>query len=137
MRYASHNHECQRWLIVDHFTAEPTPNDPIPRLRKVTYSQLYALVADIVSALVYHGIKQGDRVASYSSNCIVRFLYRSSVTLCGFFLTSRSISQENVAACLATSAIGGIWVSAAADFGPAGVIERYDIYKLSGHFMGF
>ncbi|KAF8204986.1 acetoacetyl-CoA synthetase [Pholiota molesta] len=82
---------------------EPTPNDPVPRLRKVTYSQLYALVADIVSALVYHGIKQGDRVASYSSNCI-----------------------ENVAACLATSAIGGIWVSAAADFGPAGVMERLE-----------
>ena len=28
-------------------------------------------------------------------------------------------------ACLATTAIGGIWVSAAADFGPEGVRERY------------
>jgi len=32
-----------------------------------------------------------------------------------------------VAACLATTAIGGIWVSAAADFGPEGVMERYVI----------
>jgi len=30
-----------------------------------------------------------------------------------------------VALCLATAAIGGIWVSAAADFGPEGVKERY------------
>ncbi|KAF8974552.1 acetoacetyl-CoA synthetase [Flammula alnicola] len=82
---------------------EPTPDDPVPRLRNVTYAQLYALVADVVSALIYHGIKQGDRVASYSSNCI-----------------------ENLAACLATSAIGGIWVSAAADFGPEGVMERLE-----------
>ncbi|KAF9485344.1 acetoacetyl-CoA synthetase [Pholiota conissans] len=82
---------------------EPTPDDPTPRLRRITYAQLYALVADIVSALLYHGVKEGDRVASYSSNCI-----------------------ENVAACLATSAIGGIWVSAAADFGPAGVMERLE-----------
>lgn len=33
-------------------------------------------------------------------------------------------TQENVAACLATTAIGGIWVSAAADFGSEGVLER-------------
>ncbi|EEB87900.1 hypothetical protein MPER_14549, partial [Moniliophthora perniciosa FA553] len=31
---------------------------------------------------------------------------------------------ENVAACLATTALGGIWVSAAADFGPEGVFEQ-------------
>ena len=37
------------------------------------------------------------------------------------------VSQENVTACLATTAIGGIWVSAAADFGPEGVMERYVI----------
>ena len=30
-------------------------------------------------------------------------------------------------ACLATAAIGGIWVSAAADFGPDGVLERFVI----------
>ncbi|KAJ3505943.1 hypothetical protein NLJ89_g7142 [Agrocybe chaxingu] len=82
---------------------EPTPDESTPRLRSVTYAQLYALVADVVSALIHHGVKAGDRVASYSSNCI-----------------------ENVAACLAASAIGGIWVSAAADFGSTGVMERLE-----------
>ncbi|KAF9462660.1 acetoacyl-CoA synthetase [Collybia nuda] len=82
---------------------EPTPNDPTPPLRKCTYLELYSLVSDLVSALLEHGLKEGDRVASYSSNCI-----------------------ENVAACLATTAIGGIWVSAAADFGSEGVIERFE-----------
>ncbi|KAF9568890.1 acetoacetyl-CoA synthetase [Agrocybe pediades] len=82
---------------------EPTPDYPDPRLRRVTYAELYELVADVVSALLHHGVKRGDRVAAYSSNCI-----------------------ENVALCLATSAIGGIWVSAAADFGPEGVKERFE-----------
>ncbi|KAF8165335.1 acetoacetyl-CoA synthetase [Crassisporium funariophilum] len=82
---------------------EPTPEHPSPSLRTFTYAQLYALTADVVSALLHHGLKSGDRVASYSSNCI-----------------------ENVAISLATSAIGGIWVSAAADFGPTGVLERLD-----------
>ncbi|TEB30279.1 acetoacetyl-CoA synthetase [Coprinellus micaceus] len=48
----------------------------------------------------------GDRVAAYASNCI-----------------------ENVAACLATAALGGIWVSAAADFGSDGVLERLEQVK--------
>ncbi|PPQ98508.1 hypothetical protein CVT24_003999 [Panaeolus cyanescens] len=82
---------------------EPTPEEPAPAIRKLTYAQLYNLVADLVSSLLHHGIVPGDRVASYSSNSI-----------------------ENVAACLAVTAIGGIWVSAAADFGSAGVIERFE-----------
>ncbi|KAH9482673.1 Acetoacetyl-CoA synthetase [Psilocybe cubensis] len=82
---------------------EPTPDLPNPRLRQLSYAQLYSLVADAVSALLFYGVKPGDRVASYSSNCI-----------------------ENVVACLATSAIGAIWVSAAADFGPEGVKERFE-----------
>ncbi|KIK06693.1 hypothetical protein K443DRAFT_246951 [Laccaria amethystina LaAM-08-1] len=82
---------------------EPTPEYPVPRLRTTSYAELYSLVADLVSAMLHYGLKPGDRVASYSSNCI-----------------------ENVAACLATTAIGGIWVSAAADFGPEGVLERLE-----------
>lgn len=30
------------------------------------------MVADLASALLSSGVKPGDRVASYSSNCIVR-----------------------------------------------------------------
>ncbi|KAK7470629.1 hypothetical protein VKT23_002053 [Stygiomarasmius scandens] len=82
---------------------EPTPSNPDPEIRTISYGQLYTLVADLASALLLNGFKPGDRVASYSSNCI-----------------------ENVAACLATSALGGIWVSAAADFGPDGVLERFE-----------
>lgn len=81
--------------------AEPTPLNPTPDLRRCSYAELYDLVSQLVSALLANGLKPGDRVASYSSNCI-----------------------ENVALCLATTAMGGIWVSAAADFGPAGVLER-------------
>lgn len=83
-------------------TVEPTLSEPSPPVRKLSYNQLYHLVADIVSSLLSVPVRPGDRVASYSSNCI-----------------------ENVAACLAVTAIGAIWVSAAADFGPDGVIERY------------
>ncbi|KAF5388239.1 hypothetical protein D9615_000421 [Tricholomella constricta] len=82
---------------------EPTPDVPAPELRKCTYLELYNLVADLTSALLRDGLVPGDRVASYSSNCI-----------------------ENVVACLATTAAGGIWVSAAADFAPEGVIERFE-----------
>ncbi|TFK55716.1 acetoacetyl-CoA synthetase [Heliocybe sulcata] len=84
-------------------TTEPTSADPDPSLRQVTYAELYHIVADLVSALLSLGLKAGDRVASYSSNCI-----------------------ENVAACLAATAIGCVWVSAAADFGPEGVYERFE-----------
>ncbi|KAG5651428.1 hypothetical protein H0H81_008658 [Sphagnurus paluster] len=82
---------------------EPTLDVPAPELRKCTYLQLYNLVADLASALLRNGLKPGDRIASYSSNCI-----------------------ENVVGCLATTALGGIWVSAAADFGSEGVIERFE-----------
>ncbi|KAJ3828588.1 acetoacetyl-CoA synthetase [Lentinula raphanica] len=82
---------------------EPTPQNAKPKLKHCTYAQLYDLVADLVSSLIHRGAKAGDRVASYSSNCI-----------------------ENVAACLATTALGGIWVSAAADFGAEGVLERFE-----------
>lgn len=56
-------------------SAEPTPEVPNPPLHRVTYAELYALVADLVSALLVHDLKPGDRVASYSSNCIVGVLF--------------------------------------------------------------
>ncbi|KAK7695798.1 hypothetical protein QCA50_000436 [Cerrena zonata] len=83
--------------------SEPLPSQPKPPLQRMTYAELYELVANLVSALLSLGLKPGDRVASYSSNC-----------------------TENVAACLAATAIGCIWVSAAADFGPEGVLERFE-----------
>ncbi|KAG8718896.1 hypothetical protein FRC08_004115 [Ceratobasidium sp. 394] len=82
---------------------EPTPDLDGPSIRKLTYAELYSNVADVVSALLEQGVTKGDRVASYSSNCI-----------------------ETVVVCLATAAIGALWVSAAADFGPDGVLERFE-----------
>ncbi|KAF9514059.1 hypothetical protein BS47DRAFT_1362010 [Hydnum rufescens UP504] len=70
--------------------------------RSVTYLELYNEVSSLINSLRLMGIQPGDRVASYSSNCI-----------------------ENVVAALASTALGAIWVSAAADFGPDGVLERY------------
>ncbi|CAE6455479.1 unnamed protein product [Rhizoctonia solani] len=85
---------------------EPTPDLVSSPIRQVTYAELYTQVADIVSALIEHGVKKGDRVASYSSNCI-----------------------ETAVVCLATAAIGALWVSAAPDFGPDGVLERFEQVK--------
>ncbi|KAF8321164.1 acetoacetate-CoA ligase [Clavulina sp. PMI_390] len=82
---------------------EPTPENPSPAHKTITYASLYTAVAHTVQALLELGISPGDRVASYSSNCI-----------------------ENVVATLAATAVGAIWVSAAADFGPFGVIERLE-----------
>jgi acyl-CoA synthetase (AMP-forming)/AMP-acid ligase II len=44
---------------------------------------LYALTADVVSALLALGVKAGDRVASYSSNSIVSDLLSYDIFLFG------------------------------------------------------
>ncbi len=53
------------------YLAEPTPEDPNPPYRKVTYGELYGLAARVVGALQKEGVQAGDRVGSYASNCIV------------------------------------------------------------------
>ncbi|KAH8830910.1 acetoacetyl-CoA synthetase [Flagelloscypha sp. PMI_526] len=85
---------------------EPTPDFPELTFKQLTYSDLYAAVHQVVCGLKALNLDPGDRVASYSSNCI-----------------------ENVVACLAATALGCIWVSAAADFGPDGVFERFEQVK--------
>ncbi|KAH7100455.1 acetoacetyl-CoA synthetase [Auriculariales sp. MPI-PUGE-AT-0066] len=91
---------------------EPTPEFPDVELRQVTYAELYEQVHRAVRALQKFDLKPGDRVASYASNCI-----------------------ENVVACLAATALGCIWVSAAADFGPDGVFERFEQVRPSVIFV--
>lgn len=56
-------------LISSPVAAEAYPH---PHYRKITYKQLYTLTSRVVNALEREGIKPGDRVASYASNCIVR-----------------------------------------------------------------
>ncbi|PWN50548.1 putative acetoacetyl-CoA synthetase [Violaceomyces palustris] len=69
--------------------------------RSVTYRELNQQVSKVARALRKRGVKVNDCVASYSSNCI-----------------------DNLVAFLACSSIGAVWTSAAADFGPEGVLER-------------
>ncbi|KAF9782823.1 acetoacyl-CoA synthetase [Thelephora terrestris] len=83
--------------------AEPTSQNPKPTPVQISNAQLYSLVADAVSALLQCGLVRGDRIASYTSNRI-----------------------ENVVGFLAAAAIGCVWVSASPDFGPQGVLERFD-----------
>ncbi|KAL7282438.1 hypothetical protein ACG7TL_003909 [Trametes sanguinea] len=111
---------------------EPEPKHPKPDVRRVSYAELYALVSDLVSAFLAHGLQPGDRIASYSSNCVVRIrririypLFRQELFL-QMHYASPPNAAENVAACLACAAIGCIWVSAAADFGAEGVFERLE-----------
>ena len=59
-------------LFLNTETGEPLIGETNVPTRRVTYKELYVIVADLVSALLEIGLKPGDRVASYSSNCIVR-----------------------------------------------------------------
>ncbi|TCD66991.1 hypothetical protein EIP91_000671 [Steccherinum ochraceum] len=112
---------------------EPQPGvDDVPSLRRISYAELYTLVSDLVSALLAHGLKPGDRVASaQEATYTLKGCYKLSNKCKGnnplsFGVLARGRLDENVAACLAATAIGCIWVSAAADFGPEGVLERFE-----------
>lgn len=70
--------------------------------RRITYAELYDLVARLSKALRDAGVKTGDRVAGFMPNMI-----------------------ETVAAMLATTSIGAIWSSCSPDFGFQGVMDRF------------
>jgi len=72
------------------------------QLKRITFSQLYKLVARLSRALKADGVKTGDRVVSFMPNLI-----------------------EAVAAMLAASSIGAIWSSCSPDFGVQGAIDRF------------
>ena len=62
-------------------SAEPTPDAPNPQLKQITYSQLYNLVRNLVSALKSCDFQPGDRAGSYSSNCIVCVKYNDMLRM--------------------------------------------------------
>jgi len=72
-----------------------------PPAKKVTQRELYALVGRLQRSMKQSGLQKGDRVAYWGGNTL-----------------------EAVVVLLATSSLGGIFSSAAADFGTDGVIER-------------
>lgn len=74
--------------------------------KRITFGQLYQLVARLSRALKADGVKVGDRVVGFMPNLI-----------------------ETVAAMLAASSIGAIWSSCSPDFGFQGVIDRFGQIK--------
>ncbi|MFO1364144.1 MAG: acetoacetate--CoA ligase [Burkholderiales bacterium] len=70
--------------------------------RRLSHSELRALVAQLAAALREAGVVPGDRVAGYLPNM-----------------------PEAVAAMLATAAIGATWSSCSPDFGVQGVLDRF------------
>ena len=88
-------------------TSEPCPGYT-PATRKVTQKELYDLVRAAASAMKSAGIVKGDRVAFWGGTCV-----------------------ESVVVLLAVTSLGGIFSSAAADFGVDGVIERLEQVRTS------
>lgn len=74
-----------------------------PAPKSVTYQSLYDLVTKCQAGMKRAGLVKGDRVAFWGGTCL-----------------------EAVVVLLATSSIGAIFSSAAADFGVDGVIERLE-----------
>jgi acetoacetyl-CoA synthetase len=68
----------------------------------LTFAELTDLVARVRAGLVRLGVGPGDRVVAYLPNL-----------------------PETVAAFLATAGLGAIWASAAPEFGPQAVIDRF------------
>ncbi|WVQ82047.1 acetoacetate-CoA ligase [Cryptococcus sp. DSM 104549] len=85
-------------------TSEPCPSlSYAPPVKRTTQAELYALVSRVQAALRSAGVGKGDRVAFWGGNCL-----------------------EAISTLLATSALGGVFSSAAADFGVDGVVERLE-----------
>ncbi len=70
--------------------------------KKISYAELYDLVARLAKSLRQMGVQPGDRVAAYMPNMI-----------------------ETAAAMLASTSVGAIWSSCATDIGPAAAIDRF------------
>ena len=71
------------------------------RTTRMTYVELYHLVARLADALRQLGIVPGDRIAAYMPNIV-----------------------ETAIAMLATTSIGAIWSSCGSELGPVAVLDR-------------
>jgi len=69
---------------------------------RITYSELFELVAKCSQMLKDFGVKEGDRVAGFVSN-----------------------TSESIIAMLAATSIGAVWSSCSPDFGFKGVLDRF------------
>lgn len=69
---------------------------------RISYKELYSLVAKVAASLRDIGVKRGDTVAAFISNV-----------------------PEAVIGMLATTSLGAIWSSTSPDFGIQGVLDRF------------
>ncbi|CAG8493099.1 1411_t:CDS:2 [Diversispora eburnea] len=76
------------------------------KTKKISYHELYSKVNQVAIAMRLAGVKMGDRICAYISNC-----------------------PEAVIAMLATASIGAIWSSTSPDFGITGVLDRFSQIK--------
>ncbi|KAM0752422.1 acetoacetate-CoA ligase [Meredithblackwellia eburnea MCA 4105] len=84
-------------------TTEPAPGQTQLSYKRLSYADLYQQVHETQLALAKLGLKQGQILGFYGPTSI------SSVILL-----------------LAATSLGAIWSSAASDFGPTGVLERFE-----------
>ena len=73
---------------------------------KITYKELYELVAACAQGLKRLGVKCGDRIAGFVTNI-----------------------PETIVAMLASTSLGAIWTSCSPDFGIQGVLDRFGQVK--------
>jgi acetoacetyl-CoA synthetase len=73
---------------------------------KLTYKELYKLVAACSATLRKLGIRKGDRIAGFVTNI-----------------------PETIIAMLAATSIGAVWTSCSPDFGTQGVLDRFGQVK--------
>jgi len=84
---------------------------------KITYQELYHLVARLAQSMRDAGIKPGDRVAAYMPNL-----------------------TETAVAMLAAASIGAVWASCATDLGSQAVLDRFSqiepkiLFTVDGYF---
>ncbi|CAG8783814.1 36985_t:CDS:2, partial [Racocetra persica] len=71
-------------------------------IQTISYRDLYDQVRRMAVAMRSAGVRKGDRICAYISNC-----------------------PEAVIAMLASTSIGAIWSSASPDFGVSGVLDRF------------
>ena len=73
---------------------------------KITYKELYELVAACITGLKKLGVKKGDRIAGFVTNI-----------------------PETIIAMLAATSLGAVWTSCSPDFGIQGVLDRFGQVK--------
>ncbi len=85
----------------DSHTAIISSRESAPTI-KLTYSELYKLVASVAESLKQLGVRKGDRIAGFVTNI-----------------------PEAIISMLATTSLGAIWSSCSPDFGIKGVMDRF------------